>query len=115
MGSEMCIRDRLNELPFVELKIDQTFIIGCASNDIKRSLCQTVVDLGHRFDAEVCAEGVENQDDFRAVLALQCDSAQGFLFAKAVPAAEFAHMLPSWSNQSLRSMLQAKQPVARSA
>lgn len=114
-GSGYASLSRLNELPFVELKLDRQFVHGCATNNIKRSLCQTAVDLGHRFDAEVCAEGVETLDDFRAVMTMQSDSAQGFLFAKPVPGGEFARMLPSWSSQSLRALLQAKPQVAQSA
>lgn len=107
---------RLNDLPFAEVKIDRSFVSGCASNKVKHGLCQTVVDLAHRFGAEVCAEGVETADDLRALMVMQCDSAQGFLLAKPMPAAHFAPMLPTWSGHLLRTLLQGKgQRLAQSA
>lgn len=85
-GSGYASLSRLNDLPFVEVKIDRSFVSGCASNQLKHGLCQTIVDLAHRFGATVCAEGVETTEDLRALLGMQCDAAQGFLFAKPMPA-----------------------------
>jgi EAL domain-containing protein (putative c-di-GMP-specific phosphodiesterase class I) len=80
---------RLNSLPFVELKIDRSFVFNCAEDPLKQTICQTIVDLGHRLNATVCAEGVETLADLKAVVKLGCDTAQGFLFSKPMPAAEF--------------------------
>jgi EAL domain-containing protein (putative c-di-GMP-specific phosphodiesterase class I) len=73
---------RLIELPCVELKIDRTFVSGCAGDQAKRAVCETVSSLAHRFGISVCAEGVERIDDLRHIIALGCDTAQGFFFAK---------------------------------
>jgi two-component system cell cycle response regulator len=100
---------RLNDLPCAEVKIDRSFASGCASNKVKHGLCQTVVDLAHRFGAKVCAEGVETTDDLCALAAMQCDSAQGFLLAKPMPAAHLAALLSTWSGQSLRTLLQEQE------
>jgi EAL domain-containing protein (putative c-di-GMP-specific phosphodiesterase class I) len=108
-GSGYSSLSRLNDLPFAEVKIDRSFASGCASNRVKQGLCQTVVDLAHRFGAKVCAEGVETADDLRALMAMQCDSTQGFLLAKPMPAAHFASMLSNWSGHSLRTLLQGKE------
>jgi len=81
---------RLNDLDFAEIKIDRGFVSGCALDQVKHSLCRTVTDLAHRLGATVCAEGVETTEDFRELLAMQCDSAQGFLFAKPMLVAHLA-------------------------
>jgi len=107
-GSGYASLSRLNDFPFVEVKIDRSFVSGCASDKIKHGLCQTVVDLAHRFGAKVCAEGVETVEDLYSLIAMHCDAAQGFWLAKPMPAAHFASMLPGWSGQSMRALLQAK-------
>jgi EAL domain-containing protein (putative c-di-GMP-specific phosphodiesterase class I)/FixJ family two-component response regulator len=94
-GSGHASLSRLKALPFVEVKIDRSFVEGCASNQLKHGLCQTVVDLAHRFGASVCAEGVETAQDLRSLVGMGCDTAQGFLFAKAMPAEQLAEWMLS--------------------
>jgi diguanylate cyclase (GGDEF)-like protein len=86
-GSAYAGLSRLNDLPFAEVKIDRCLAEGCAANELRHSLCQTVVDIAHRFGATACAEGVERIEDLRALMAMKCDTAQGHLLAKAMPAA----------------------------
>jgi EAL domain-containing protein (putative c-di-GMP-specific phosphodiesterase class I)/CheY-like chemotaxis protein len=105
-GSGYAALSRLNDLPFVEVKIDRSFVLGCSSNKLKHGLCQTVVDLAHRFGAAVCAEGVERIEDLRALVDMQCDSAQGFLLARPMPPDEFESTLLAWSEESMRCLLQ---------
>jgi EAL domain-containing protein (putative c-di-GMP-specific phosphodiesterase class I) len=81
---------RLLELPCVELKLDRSFVSNCASDRLKNALCQTVVDLAHRVDSQVCAEGVETVEDLEAIIRMGCDTAQGYIFAKPVPPETFA-------------------------
>ena len=106
-GSGYASLSRLNDLPFAEVKIDRSFVVGCAADELKRSLCQTVIDLAHRFDATACAEGVETVEDLRAVMAMGCDSAQGFLLAKPMPAAQFTEAALVGGTRAVRAILQA--------
>jgi two-component system cell cycle response regulator len=104
-GAGYAALSRLADLPFVEVKIDCSFVAGCASNKLKHGLCQTVVDLAHRFGATACAEGVETAEDLRALIEMQCDTAQGFLFAKPMPADQLAATLLAGSEKWIRAML----------
>ena len=104
-GSAYASLSRLNDLPFVELKLDASFVLNCSSNRLKHSLCQTVVDLGHRVGASVCAEGVETIDDLRSLMEMGFDAAQGYLFAKPMPAEQFIQTLRSDADNSLRHKL----------
>jgi len=45
--------------------------------------------LARRFGASCCAEGVETPEDARCLINLGFDTAQGFLFAKPMPAKQF--------------------------
>jgi EAL domain-containing protein (putative c-di-GMP-specific phosphodiesterase class I) len=80
---------RLQEVPCAELKLDRRFVSGCASNAVNRSLCQTVVELGHRVGAAICAEGVETAEDLQCLMDLGVDVGQGYLFSEALPLPRF--------------------------
>lgn len=96
---------RLMELPCTELKIDRSFVSGCANIELKRAVCQTVVSLAHRFGISVCAEGVEQLADLRCLMAMGCDSVQGFYFGRAMqPEAFVRHVTaPASTAQSIAS------------
>ncbi len=99
-GTAYASLSRLQELPFVELKLDRKFVSHCASNRLKRALCQTVVDLARRFGASSCAEGVETSEDARCLIDLGFDSAQGFLFAKPMLAKQFQEAMLTKNSES---------------
>jgi EAL domain-containing protein (putative c-di-GMP-specific phosphodiesterase class I)/ActR/RegA family two-component response regulator len=84
---------RLRDLPIAELKLDRAYTTNCSSNSSNRTLCQSVVRLAHRFGATVCAEGVANTQDLRALIEMKCDTAQGNLFAKPNPVEIFTASL----------------------
>jgi EAL domain-containing protein (putative c-di-GMP-specific phosphodiesterase class I)/FixJ family two-component response regulator len=73
---------RLMEMPCAELKIDRSFVSGCATTELRRAVCQTIVNLAHRFGISVCAEGVEQLDDLRCLISMGCDTVQGFYFGQ---------------------------------
>jgi EAL domain-containing protein (putative c-di-GMP-specific phosphodiesterase class I)/ActR/RegA family two-component response regulator len=100
-GSAHSSLSRVRDLPFSEIKLDRSFVAGCASDPLKRGLCQTVVDLAHRFEASTCAEGIETIDDLRCLVGLGFDSGQGFLFAKPMPREDFLNSLLSRSFEPL--------------
>src|SRR5205085_213477 len=59
---------RLMDMPCAELKLDIRFVSNCAADRQKQTLCRSVIDLGHRFGATVCAEGVERIEDLRMLM-----------------------------------------------
>jgi EAL domain-containing protein (putative c-di-GMP-specific phosphodiesterase class I)/ActR/RegA family two-component response regulator len=100
-GSAHSSLSRVKDLPFSEIKLDRSFVAGCASDPLKRGLCQTVADLARRFEASTCAEGIETIDDLRCLVGLGFDSGQGFLFAKPMPREDFLNSLLSRSFEPL--------------
>lgn len=105
-GTAHASLSRLKDLPFSEIKLDRSFVSGCASDPVKYGLCQTVADLAQRFDASTCAEGIETIDELKCLVNLGFDTGQGFLFAKPMPQADFL--------KSLLSQKFAPLPVAQS-
>ncbi len=83
----------LRDLPVDILKIDQSFVRVLGSTDATRSMVAAMTQLAHVMELVVVAEGVETPEQLSAIVAVGCDHAQGFLFASAMPAAEFADLL----------------------
>ncbi|BAL24794.1 EAL domain-containing protein [Azoarcus sp. KH32C] len=52
-------------------------------------LSGTTIDLGHRLDLEVVAEGVETESAWKRLVDLGCDTAQGYYVARPMPAEQF--------------------------
>jgi EAL domain-containing protein (putative c-di-GMP-specific phosphodiesterase class I) len=104
---------RLLELPCVELKLDRSFVAGCARDRLKHAVCKTVVDLAHRVGGVVCAEGVEDPDDLRSVIAMGCDMLQGFIFAKPMALDIFIQRLDALQSQFVERHAGAADAPAR--
>jgi EAL domain-containing protein (putative c-di-GMP-specific phosphodiesterase class I) len=75
----------LRDLPFAEIKIDRLLVSGCATDAANAALCQTVIDLAHRFGGVAVAEGVEKTADLQALIVMGCDYGQGVSIAPPMP------------------------------
>jgi len=83
----------LRDLPFAEIKIDQSLVSGCATDAANAALCQTVIDLAHRFGGVAVADGVEKTSDLEALTAIGCDYGQGVSIAPPMPKSRFLDLL----------------------
>ena len=83
----------LRELPFAELKVDRSFVQGCATDATNAAICQTAIDLAHRFGSAAVADGVETQADLQALMVMGCDFGQGALIAPPMPKERFLELL----------------------
>src|ERR1051325_9413394 len=63
----------LRELPIDEIKIDKSFVGQMTTNDADAAIVRTVIHLAHDLGKQVCAEGVENEETWRALRDLECD------------------------------------------
>lgn len=84
---------RLKELPFVELKLDRTFVADCGTNQVSAPLCKTIIDLAHNFGSAAVAIGIEKASDAHALTRMGCDIGQGFLFGRPMPVERFTSLL----------------------
>jgi len=64
------------------LKIDRSFISRLAEKSEAEALVHTLVQLGKALAIETLAEGIEQEEELTLLQAEQCDSGQGFLFAR---------------------------------
>jgi diguanylate cyclase (GGDEF)-like protein len=76
----------LRRLPVDELKIDRSFVMGMTTDPQDAVLVRTAIDLGHNLGLTVVAEGVEGAEHVAALRELGCDIAQGYHFARPMPA-----------------------------
>ncbi len=79
----------LQRLPVDEVKIDQRFVRQAAVNPRDREIIASIAQLAHRLNLTVLAEGVEDESTAEVLHTLGCDQAQGYLFARPVPLADF--------------------------
>lgn len=81
----------LKELPLDTLKIDRSFVAGLPGNHHDAAISQTIIVLAHNLGMAVIAEGVENELQRELLLEQGCDSIQGYLVSRPLPADEFAN------------------------
>lgn len=79
----------LGTLPLNEIKIDRSFITGMSRSAETRRIVQAIVDLTRDLGMRSLAEGVEDTAQRDQLLALGCTDAQGYLYARPMPIAEF--------------------------
>lgn len=84
----------LREFQADTLKIDQVFIKNMdVTNKKDATIVSSILYLAKGLDMKVVAEGVEEYDQFQFLKQRDCDYLQGYLFSKAVPAADYEKLL----------------------
>ena len=73
---------QLRQLPFTEVKIDQSFVADAERSRDCRLIIQSVAELAHGLGLTATAEGVETIDQLRVVRELGCDLVQGYLISQ---------------------------------
>jgi diguanylate cyclase (GGDEF)-like protein len=79
------------------LKIDRSFISGLTHNHEGETLIHTLVQLGKTLSIETLAEGIEQQQELSLLKNQECDSGQGFLFARPLDVADTEAFLKDWA------------------
>ena len=79
----------LLDAPFDVVKIDRSFITNVEFSEKYLSYLKTLIKLIHTSGKEMIFEGVETEEQANILLECGAQTAQGFLFSKAINAAEF--------------------------
>ena len=80
---------QLNRAPFNELKIDQSFVKNMDVDEENRAICESTIDLGHKLNMTITAEGIETKAEWDVLKKFYCTEGQGYYFGKPMPANEF--------------------------
>ncbi len=87
----------LQRLPVSSIKIDRSFVSELSTRIDSRVIVGALVHLGRDLGMHVVAEGVETEEQLALLETLGCPCAQGYLFARAMNAADFGARLRSES------------------
>ena len=79
----------LSRLRFDTLKIDASFVKRIGQDHVSSGLLDTIADLGRKLDVAMVAEGIETKPQLDYLIERGVAYGQGWLFAKAMPAADF--------------------------
>jgi EAL domain-containing protein (putative c-di-GMP-specific phosphodiesterase class I) len=82
----------LRRFPLDVIKVDRSFIAGLGDGQ-GSSIAGAIVSLARALGLRTVAEGIEDDEQHRAVLALGCDLGQGYLFARPMPADDLTRLL----------------------
>lgn len=117
LGAELSIDDfgtgysslaYLKQLPVDELKIDKSFVMNMEHDANDAKIVRSTVDLGHNLGLRVVAEGIESEQAWDLLSQMGCDSGQGYLMSRPIPASEFG----AWSRRWTQGNTVRRQPVA---
>jgi diguanylate cyclase (GGDEF)-like protein len=89
----------LQRFPVDALKIDRSFISGLKHNQEGETLIRTLVQLGKALSIETFAEGIEQQQELSLLRDEDCDTGQGFLFARPLDTAATESFLQDWTGE----------------
>ena len=74
--------EALHRYPFGTMKIDRSFVSKMNSSTQSAKIVKSSIELAHSLKLDVVAEGVETEVERKALLELDCDYGQGWLFGK---------------------------------
>jgi diguanylate cyclase (GGDEF)-like protein len=84
----------LRRLPLAEVKIDRSFVLGMTTDPDDAAVVGSIIDLARALGLRVVAEGVEDDKTRRMLLEEGCEVAQGWFYARPMPADDlFAWLL----------------------
>ncbi len=71
-----------HQLPFDSVKLDRSLIRQIVGNEQAADMVSVLIDLAHKLNMEVTAQGVETQEQADLLIQMGCPIGQGFLFAR---------------------------------
>lgn len=87
--------DYITNFPVIALKVDRAITSQLGDDESAGRIFQSIVDIAHSQRIAVIGEGIESEEQFELLKAMNCDLAQGFLFGKPMSAEELTASMKS--------------------
>ncbi len=87
----------LLELPFTEMKIDRSLVLGAMTDSELRLDLETAAVIGRALKMTVVAEGVETPAIWDMLATMPIDQAQGWLVGRPMPPDELVGWAAAWT------------------
>jgi diguanylate cyclase (GGDEF)-like protein len=84
---------RLSEVPLDVVKVDRRFVSGLGEDQNREPIVAAIVAMANALGLRVIAEGVETETQWRSLVDLGCEAAQGYLLARPMPAGDFVALV----------------------
>jgi diguanylate cyclase (GGDEF)-like protein len=94
----------LRSFPFDKIKIDRSFMRDLESRGDSLAIIKAVIGLGHSLGMSTTAEGVETEEQLKAVREQGCNEVQGFLFSPPLAPPQVLELLESEARPRLRAV-----------
>lgn len=75
----------LKKIPTNILKIDKSFVDDIKNDEIDETIIKAIIEIAHKLNLEVVAEGVETEEQKDKLKEYKCDQIQGYLISKPLP------------------------------
>jgi diguanylate cyclase (GGDEF)-like protein/PAS domain S-box-containing protein len=83
----------LHDFPGDTLKIDRSFVGTMMERAESQTIIRSIIALAHNLGLRVIAEGIETDDELRALSQLRCEYGQGYHFARPLPPDEMEQLI----------------------
>lgn len=100
-GTGYASLSHLNKFPVNVIKIDRSFISKLETSEHDAAIVRAVISLGRSLSIRIVAEGIETARQAEFLKKHRCHSGQGYLFGKAVSAAQMPSLVRAWDQTLL--------------
>ena len=83
----------LHEYPIDSIKIDKSFVRNINSDNQKKVLSNSIINLANNLNLDIVTEGIEEQKELDFFVSRECSKFQGYFFSRPLPKKEFESLL----------------------
>ncbi|HEX6497744.1 MAG TPA: EAL domain-containing protein [Micromonosporaceae bacterium] len=100
-GTGYSSMQHLRRLPLSEVKIDRSFVLGMSTDSDDEAIVRSIIELAGALGLRVVAEGVEDDRTRRMLVSVGCQTAQGWFYARPMPADDLSAWLARYRPPAL--------------